>query len=134
MESAPGRSILAHPSWAPGELEPAGNGESWEWEPAGNAGSGAMGSEGLFVLGAAAIPAEIMDVHRWDWASSPSLVGTACPELGLLSGTFQGPFCALGTALTALAEVFRCSDLGGFPFPSYPELTPGNFVKILQLK
>lgn len=85
------RSILAHPS----QLGSVGNlelpGEGWE------RGSGALGSEGLFVLEAAAAPEEIADVHR-DWASSPSLaVGTASPGLCLPRGS-RGPFCPLRTA------------------------------------
>lgn len=92
-------------------------GEGWE------RGSGALGSEGLFVLEAAAAPEEITDVHR-DWASSPSLaVGTASPGLCLPRGS-RGPFCPLRTA-PALhrLRVSGVPDLG-FPFPSYPGLTP----------
>lgn len=111
------RSILAHPS----QLGSVGNlelpREGWE------RGSGALGSEGLFVLEAAAAPAEITDVHR-DWTSSPSLaVGTASPGLCLPRGS-RGPFCPLRTApALPRLRVSGVPDLG-FPFPSYPGLTP----------
>lgn len=112
------RSILAHPS----QLGSVGNlelpREGWEW------GSGALGSEGLFVLeAAAAAPEEITDVHR-DWALSPSLaVGTASPGLCLPRGS-RGPFCPLRTApALPRLRVSGVPDLG-FPFPSYPGLTP----------
>lgn len=121
------------------QLGSVGSLDLLEWGEA--AGPGALGREGLFVLGGAAIPAEIMDVHRrWGWGWSPSgVVGTGFPGLGLLWGS-QDPFSPLRIALPL--PWLRCSGVHtwGFSLPQSPRIdssavtTPrGNDLKQLGL-